>query len=112
MPMQQEIRPASAYAVAAKRPHLALRCVAALFAVVAAIAIVLMVMLTINNWRNVSLDPVPWVPLTMLLSMLALLGSGITLVRRQSNIAIPVFILSALLGLPFTLFILALAFGD
>jgi hypothetical protein len=112
MPMQQEMRTASADAWPAERPHWLMRCVAAFFAAVAALVIAVMVMLTINNWENVPLDRLPWVALAMLLSMLALLWSGITLVRRQSNVAILVLMLSALLGLPFSLFILAIAFSD
>jgi hypothetical protein len=110
--MQQEIKDASAYSAAAERPHWTLRCVAAFGAALGAAAIALMVMTVVSNWENVPLDRVPWVPLAMLLSMLALLWSGITLVRRQSNIAILLFMLSALLGLPFTLFVLAIAFWD
>jgi hypothetical protein len=112
MPMQQEIGSASAHAAAADRPHWALRCVAALGAALGASAIALIIMSIVNNWEHVPLDQMPWVPLAMLLSMLALLWSGIALVRRQTSLAILVFVLSALLGLPFTLFVLAIAFSD
>jgi hypothetical protein len=66
----------------------------------------------ISNWQHVPLDQVPWLPLAMLLSMLALLSSGVMLIRRLSDVALVVFMTSALLGLPFTLFGLAIAFSD
>jgi hypothetical protein len=44
--------------------------------------------------------------------MLALLWSGISLARRLSDVAFLVFMLSALLGLPLTLFGLAIMYSD
>jgi 4-hydroxybenzoate polyprenyltransferase len=110
--MHQEFKAAAADTPAVARPHWALRCAAACGAALAALAIALMAISIIQNWDHVPTDRVPWLPLAMLAFMLALLWSGITLTRRKSEIAILVFLLSALLGLPFTLFGLALAFSD
>lgn len=109
--MHQDVNDASARA-AVNRPHRALRCIAAFGAALAALAIALMAMAVLQNWENVPLDQVPWLPLAMLASMLALLSSGVVLIRRLSDVALVVFMTSALLGLPFTLFGLAIAFSD
>jgi uncharacterized membrane protein len=109
--VQQYINDASAR-VTTGRPHRALRTIAACGAALAAVAIALMAAAIVNNWQHVPLDQVPWLPLAMLLSMLALLSSGIVLMRRVSDVALVVFITSALLGLPFTLFGLGLALAD
>ena len=110
--MQQELKAASADTPAVARPHWAMRCVAACGAALAALAIALMAVAVVQNWVTVPTDRVLWAPLAMLAFMLALLWSGITLIRRRSEIAILVFLLSALLGLPFTLFGLAIMYSD
>jgi hypothetical protein len=97
---------------AADRPHSVLRCVAGFFAVLAAAAIGLMVVLTVQNWEHVPADQARWVALAMLTSMLVLLWSGVTLVRRWSNLAFVAFVTSALLGLPFNLIVFAIALSD
>ncbi|MBX9824870.1 MAG: hypothetical protein K2Y27_07720 [Xanthobacteraceae bacterium] len=109
--MQQDINDASARAEAS-RPHRALRSIAACGAALAALAIALMAAAVFQNWEHAPLDQVPWLPLAMLASMLALLSSGVVLMRRLSDVALVVFMTSALLGLPFTLFGLAIAFSD
>jgi hypothetical protein len=110
--MQQELKAASADAPAMDRPHWTLRCVAACGAALAALAIVLMAMAVVQNWVTVPTDRVLWGPLAMLAFMLALLWSGISLAWRLSDVAFLVFMLSALLGLPFTLFGLAIMYSD
>src|SRR5262245_37986342 len=97
-PMQQETPIETA---AAGRPHWVLRCVAGPFAALAAAAIGLMIVLTVQNWEHTPTGPARWVALAMLISMLALLWSGVTLVRRWSNLAFLAFVTSALFGLPF-----------
>jgi hypothetical protein len=109
--MQPEIEDASTRAAAAYRPHWALRCVAAFGALLAMLAIALMAKAIVNNWHSAPVEGhVPWLPLTMLASMLALLGSGLALAFRLSNLAIVVFAVSMLIGFPYTLFGLAIAF--
>jgi hypothetical protein len=110
--MQQELKAASADAPAVEPPHRQVRCVAACGAALALLAIALMIVAVVQNWVIVPTDRVLWGPLAMLAFMLALLWSGIALVRRRSEIAILVFLLSALLGLPFTIFGLAIMYSD
>ncbi len=87
--MHQDVSDASARA-AVNRPHRALRCIAAFGAALAALAIALMAMAVLQNWENVPLDQVPWLLLAMLSSMLALLSSGVVLIRRLSDVALVV----------------------
>ena len=54
----------------------------------------------------------PWGLLVMLFFVLALLWSGTVLVFRHSEFAHPVFVLSVVFGIPFTLFGLLLVFSD
>src|SRR5262245_15096611 len=110
--MPPEIEAPPSRAAAAARPHRALRVVAGCGAAIAAVEIMLTLGTVVSNWRNVPLDSVPWLLLAMLGSMLALLWSGIVLMRRPSDIGLVVFMTSALLGLPFTLFGLVIAFSD
>ena len=110
--MQQELKAASADATAVDPPPWPLRCAAVCGAALAVLAIAMMVMAVVQNWVIVPTDRVLWGPLAMLAFMLALLWSGISLARRLSDIAYLVFMTSALLGLPFTLFGLALMYSD
>lgn len=97
--------------MAPERPH-GKRCIAAFGALFATCAFALVAYAAIQNWIIVTTDPVPWGLLTMLVFMLALLWSGTVLAFRQSDIADLVFTLSAVFGIPFTLFALALVFSD
>jgi len=107
--MQQE---ASTGIAAVDRPHWVLRSLATCGAALAAAAIGLMIVLTVQNWEHAPAGPARWVALAMLISMLALLWSGVTLVRRWSNLAFVAFVTSALLGLPFNLLVFAIALFD
>ena len=110
--MQQEVKTTSTDAPAVERPDRKMRYVAACGAALALLAIALMALAVVQNWVIVPTDRVLWAPLAMLGFMLALLRSSIVLIRRRSEAAILVFLLSALLGLPFTVFGLAIMYSD
>jgi hypothetical protein len=93
------------------RPHWVLRAFVLFGATFAAGMIAFMAWSLVQNWASVDFS-VPWLPLTMLACALALLWSGVTLLRVWSNAAFVVFMTMMLMAAPWMLIALAFAFSD
>ena len=93
-------------------PHWVLRAFALLGAAFAAFSLAFIAWSAIRNRASIDFSVFPWMPLSMLACMLALLWSGISLFRAESNAAFVVFVTMMLMGVPWMLIGFALAFAD